>query len=127
LTAEDFVREIRQIANKVQVERIVYTASSAALPAMEKMGIEHGLPTEAVPITKLVQACHDFAEAVASKRIAHDDPFLDSEILSAQRRFIGTDGGWRWVITPNPITSVVASTLAVAFADKAVTPVQVFI
>ena len=44
-----------------------------------------------------------------SKRLAHDDPFLDSEVNIAQRRYIGSDGDWRWIITPDPVTSVVAS------------------
>lgn len=127
LSADDFVREILKIVQKVEVEHIVYTQSSALLPALQKLGIEQSLPTEHVPIPKIVQACHDFAEAVMSQRVAHDDPFLDSEIAIARRKFVGTDGGWRWMITPNPVTSVIATTLAVAFANKAVTPVQVFI
>jgi len=127
LVADDFLREIIKISERVEVEHIVYTQSSALLPALQKFGIERGKPMESVPIPRIVQACHDFAEAVASKRIAHDDPFLDSEMLVAQRRFVGLDGGWRWMITPNPVTSVIASTLAVAYADKAVAPVQVFI
>jgi hypothetical protein len=127
LSADDFLREIIKIAEKVPVENIVYTQSSALLPALQKFGIERAMPMEFVTIPRIVQACHDFAEAVASKRIAHDDPFLDSEVLIAQRRFVGLDGGWRWMITPNPVTSVIASTLAVAYADKAVAPVQVFI
>lgn len=127
LTADDFVREILQVMSKVDVERIVYAHSSALLPALERVGIERGLPCEPVNSTKLMQACHDFAEAVVSKRLAHDDPFLDSEINVAQRRFIGSDGGWRWVITPEPVTSVVASTLATAYANKAIAPIQIFL
>jgi anti-sigma-K factor RskA len=75
----------------------------------------------------MMQSCHDFAEAVIAKRIAHDDPHLDSQIASAQRRFIGTDGSWRWAIAQVPITSVVAATMATTFAAKGVAPVQVFL
>jgi hypothetical protein len=127
LSADDFIREIVSIASKFQIENIVYSASSALTPALEKLGVERGLPCIAVPSTQMVMACHDFAEAVTSHRVAHDDPFLDSEVNSAQRRFVGSDGGWRWVITGKPATSVVASTIAVAYADKAVAPLQVFI
>jgi hypothetical protein len=127
LTADDFVREVLKLSEKIEVERIVYAHSSALLPAMERIGIEKGLPCESVTSTRLLQACHDFAEAVVSKRLAHDDPFLDSEMNIAQRRYIGKDGSWRWVITPNAITSVVASTLAVAYANKAIAPVQLFL
>ena len=72
-------------------------------------------------------ACADFAEAVTSKRLAHDDPFLDSQVASAQRRFIGSDGAWRWTISSTPITGVVGATLSVAIAAKTVSPVQVFL
>jgi hypothetical protein len=72
-------------------------------------------------------ACADFAEAVTAKRIAHDDPFLDSQVAVAQRRFIGTDGAWRWTISAAPITGVIGATLSVAIAAKSVTPVQVFL
>jgi hypothetical protein len=127
LAAEDFIREIKLLTEKIEVEHIVYPQSSALLPALQKYGLEHSMPIESVPIPKIVQACHDFAEAVMSRRVAHDDPFLDSEIAIAQRRFVGVDGGWRWMITPNAVTSVISSTLAVAYADKATMPVQVFI
>lgn len=127
LTADDFLREIVKLTSKVDVERIVYAHSSALLPALERLGIEKGLPCESVTSTRILQACHDFAEAVVSRRLAHDDPFLDSEVNIAQRRYIGSDGDWRWIITPDPVTSVVASTLAVAYANKAIAPVQVFI
>jgi len=127
LTAEDFTREVDRLVSRYQVEKIVYSASSALALAMERFGIEKSLPCESVPATQLIKACLDFAEAVASKRIAHDDPHLDSQILSAQRRFVGKDGGWRWSITPNPSTSVIAATLAIAYAAEAIMPVQLFI
>jgi hypothetical protein len=85
------------------------------------------LPYNSIPATKMLMACSDFAEAVTSKRIAHNDPFLDSQIASAQRRFIGTDGAWRWTISKSPITGVIGATLGTAIAAKSFYPVQVFL
>ncbi|HWI69808.1 MAG TPA: hypothetical protein VNS88_15785, partial [Nitrospiraceae bacterium] len=64
--------------------------------------------------------------AVTSVRIAHDDPFLDAQVAAAQRRFIGSDGAWRWTISNTPVTAVIGATLAVAIAAKPVYPIQVF-
>lgn len=127
LSADDFVREIKQVAEKVTVERVLCTQASALYPALQRFAIEQSFPIEALTATKINQACHDFAEAISSRRLAHDDPFLDSEIQVAQRRYVGGEGNWRWAISPNPVTSVVAATMAVAYADKAVSPLQVFL
>jgi len=127
LTAPDFTREVAAIAAKVKVDAIVYSASSALAPAFERHATETGLPYQAITASRNVMACADFAEAVTAKRIAHDDPFLDSQVASAQRRFIGTEGAWRWTISGTPITGVVGATLSVAIAAKSVTPVQVFL
>jgi hypothetical protein len=127
LTAHDFTREVAAIKAKVKVDAIVYSASSALAPAFERHAVEAQLPYQSIAATKNIMACADFAEAVAAKRIAHDDPHLDSQIASAQRRFIGSDGAWRWTISASPITSVVGATLSVAIAAKSVSPVQVFL
>jgi hypothetical protein len=89
--------------------------------------MEQGLEIESVSNIKMLQACHDFAEAVIARRIAHDDPHLDSQVLSAQRRFVGTEGQWRWAIAEHPATTLVAATIAVAYASKFNAPVQLFI
>jgi hypothetical protein len=127
LVADDFTQEVVRLCAKYKVDSVVYTASSALALAMERLGIERSLPMQTVPATQVILACHDFAEAVASRRVAHDDPHLDSELLGAQRRFVGKDGGWRWSISPNPVTSLMATTLAVAVASQSLVPVQVFI
>jgi hypothetical protein len=127
LSAADFTREVAAIAKKVRVESIVYSASSALAPAFERHAVESMLPYNSIPATKMLMACSDFAEAVTSKRIAHNDPFLDSQIASAQRRFIGTDGAWRWTISKSPITGVIGATLGTAIAAKSFYPVQVFL
>lgn len=130
LIAEDFTREVAALVKRMgkdKVDSIVYSASSALAPAFERHAIEAQLPYQSIPATKNVMACGDFAEAVTAQRIAHDDPFLDSQIALAQRRFIGTDGAWRWTISGVPITGVIGATLAVAIAAKSVTPVQVFL
>ena len=127
LTAPDFTREVAAIAAKVKVDAIVYSASSALAPAFERHAAETQLPYQSISATKNIMACADFAEAVTAKRIAHDDPFLDSQVASAQRRFIGTDGAWRWTISGVPITGVVGATLSVAIAAKSPAPVQVFL
>jgi hypothetical protein len=130
LTAPDFTREVDALVQRIgkhNVTAIVYSASSALAPAFERHAVERNLPYQAITATKNIMACTDFAEAVTAKRLAHDDPFLDSQVASAQRRFIGTDGAWRWTISGTPITGVVGATLAVAIAAKSVVPVQVFL
>jgi hypothetical protein len=127
LRAEDFAREVLALTKKLRVEYVVYSVQSAMAAAMERMAVTDQIPVVPVTSVKMMQSCHDFAEAVIAKRIAHDDPHLDSQIASAQRRFIGTDGSWRWAIAQVPITSVVAATMATTFAAKGVAPVQVFL
>lgn len=127
LTADDFVREVAAIAKKVPVDAIVYTASSPLAPAFERHAVESQLPYQSISASKVLMACADFAEAVTSKRLAHDDPFLDSQVAGAQRRFVGKDGAWRWTISNNPVTGLVATTFAVAIAAKTSAPVQVFL
>jgi hypothetical protein len=127
LTAYDFVAEVTKVAARVKVDAIVYTASSPLAPAFERHAVESGLPYQSMGAMKLLMACGDFAEAVISRRIAHDDPYIDSQIAGAQRRFVGTDGAWRWTISKKPATGVMATTLAVSIAAKAVRPIQVFL
>lgn len=127
LTAQDFTREVATIAAKVKVDAIVYNASSALAPAFERHATESGLPYQSIAATKNIMACMDFAEAVSARRLAHDDPYLDSQIASAQRRFVGSDGAWRWTISAAPITAVIGATLSVATASKAVKGAQVFL
>ena len=127
LTAPDFTREVAAIASKYKIDAIVYSASSALAPAFERHATETGLPYLSISASRNIMACADFAEAVTAKRIAHDDPFLDSQVASAQRRFIGSEGAWRWTISGTPITGVVGMTLSVAIAAKSVVPVQVFL
>ena len=128
LTAEDFAQEVITLATKLnRVEHVVYTAQSPLAPAMERIAVSHSLPCESVTITRNMIACHDFAESVIAKRIAHDDSHLDSQIAGAQRRFIGNDGSWRWAISTVPCTSVVGATLATSYAAKAIAPVQLFL
>jgi hypothetical protein len=127
LTADDFKQEVLRLVSKYQVDRVLYTQSSALVFAMERLRMEQGLEIESVSNIKMLQACHDFAEAVIARRIAHDDPHLDSQVLSAQRRFVGTEGQWRWAIAEHPATTLVAATIAVAYASKFNAPVQLFI
>ena len=127
LTAEDFTRVVIDFARRYKVENIVYSYSSALAPAMERIAVQESLPCQSVNNAKMMLACHDFAESVMSKRIAHDDPHLDSQIAMAQRRFVGTEGSWRWAISVVPVTSVVGATLATSFAAKAIAPVQLFL
>jgi len=127
LTAPDFTREVASLAGKIKVDAIVYAASSPLAAAFERHAVETSLPYQAMNTPKIIMACADFAEAVIAKRIAHDDPFLDAQVSSAQRRFVGSDGAWRWTISGVPITGVVAMTMGVAIAAKSVKGVQVFL
>ena len=127
LSADVFLQECDRLAQKFNIEQIVYATSSALAPMMERYKVMRQI--ECTPITSVrnMMACHDFAEAVLHGRIAHDDPHLDSQVGMAQRRFIGQDGQWRWTISLTPITSVVATTFATMYAMKALAPVQVFV
>lgn len=127
LTADDFTREVTRLREKVHVTKIVYATSSALAAAMERYGVERAADCIPVSSERNMMACHDFAEAVIAGRVAHDDAHLDAQIGTAQRRPIGKDGSWRWMISGQPITSVVASTFATMYAMKAVAPVQVFV
>lgn len=126
LTADAFMRECDKLVSKLRVEQIVYANSNALAAAMERYSIMKQVPVVAVTSSRNMVACHDFAEAVMHGRIAHDDPHLDAQVASAQRRFIGKDGQWRWSISQAPITSVVGMTLATMYAMKAVMPLQLF-
>ena len=132
LAADDFVREVAKLCARVTVSNIVYTASSALAPAFARHSVETQLPYEAVSSIKALLACADFAEAVTSKRLAHDDPYLDAQIAGAQRRFIGAEGSWRWVIGGSTSgipqsTGVIAATYAVSWAARNAGTAQVFI
>jgi len=129
LYASDFTREIAAIVKRVgrgKLDAIVYNASSALAPAFERHAVEAMLPYQAINASKMLMACADFAEGVIAERVAHDDPFLDSQIAIAQRRFLGSDGSWRWTISGTPITGVMCATMSVAISAKAFHPVQVF-
>ena len=127
LRADDFTNEVIRLCRKLPVEQVVYYVTSPLAPAMERIGVAEAIPVVPVTPTRMMLACHDFAEAVSSKRIAHNDPRFDSEIASAQRRFIGKDGSWKWAISLTPITSVVSMTMATMHASKAAAPVQFFL
>lgn len=127
LKAEAFTTEIARLSEKYRIEQVVYAASSALAPMLERFSVERGITCTAVTAIRNMMACHDFAEAVMTKRIAHDDPHLDSQVAIAQRRFVGQEGQWRWTISGTPITSVVAATFATMYAMKATAPVQVFV
>jgi hypothetical protein len=127
LRAEDFTNEVVKLASKLRVEHVVYAAQSPLAPAMERVSVSASLPCEAVNASRNMAACHDFAEAVIAKRIAHDDAIFDSQIAGAQRRFIGSDGSWRWAISVVPVTAVVGMTFATMYAAKTLSPVQVFL
>lgn len=127
LTAAHFVEQAVNLAGKLPLEAIAYSASSALAPALERHKVQSQLPYVAVSSTDMQKACEDFAEAVISNRLVHGDPYLDSQIAKAQRRFVGSDGAWRWAISQTPINGVVAMTMASALAAKQSAPVQVFI
>lgn len=127
LSADVFMQECDRLIGRLNVEQIVYANSSALAPMMERYAVMRQIKCEALTGVRNMMACHDFAEAVLNKRIAHDDPHLDSQVALAQRRFVGKEGQWRWTIALTPITSVVGATFASMYAMKAVMPVQVFI
>jgi hypothetical protein len=127
LRAQDFVTEIEKINDRVDVQAIVYNLSSVLAPGFERHKTITGLPYQAISSQQNVVACVDFAEAVTSKRIAHNDPFLDGQMSKAQRRMIGGDGAWRWAISKTPITGIIAATLAAHTAARATKPIQLFV
>lgn len=126
LRADYFIAEIRRLCERLDVQSILYLHSSALAPSLERDAVISGLPYESVPSTRMIKACHDLAEAVSSKRVAHDDPYLDSQVAGGNRRFVGSEGGWRWITSVVPMNGLVAATLAVSFAPKPLAPAQVF-
>jgi phage terminase large subunit-like protein len=127
LVAEDFTTEVVKLAKRLRVENVVYAAQSPLAPALERMAVIHSIPILPLSYSRNMLACSDFAEAVVAKRVAVDDAHLDAQVGSAQRRFVGTDGQWRWAISAAAITSVIAMTFAVSLAARAEAPVQVFL
>jgi hypothetical protein len=127
LTASQFTEQVENLVLRLPVSAVLYSASSALAPAMERHKVISQWPCQAVSSVDMQKACEDFAEAVISRRLAHGDPYLDSQIAKAQRRFIGSDGAWRWAISQTPINGVVAMTMAVAEAAKVEGAVQIFV
>lgn len=126
LSAAQFTEQIDNLAAKLRVVSIVYSQSSALAPALERHRVHTHLPYAPINGVKMQGNCEDFAEAVIAGRLAHDDPYLDSQVAQAQRRYIGSDGAWRWAISQTPINGVVAMTMATAAAANAKSPVQLF-
>lgn len=127
LNASHFIEQVDNLVSKLPVEMTIYSASSALAPSIERHGAQKNLVTKSIPATQMQMACEDFAEAVIANRLVHNDSYLDSQVAKAQRRFIGSDGAWRWSISQSPINGVVAMTMAVAMAAKASGPVQIYV
>jgi hypothetical protein len=127
LSAEDFTQEVGRLAKKLRVDQVVYAAQSPLAPAMERLSVTEQINCLPLSYSRNMLACHDFAEAVISKRIAHDDVHLDAQVGTAQRHFVGSDGQWRWALSAGPITSVVGATFATMLAAKPTMPIQVFV
>lgn len=128
IRGSDVAKVIGDFAAKHEVKNIVYPASSAIAGALARHEALTGLPYMVLAAAGIPPACADFAEAVGSRRLAHDDPVLDEQMAYAQRRFIGNEGGWRWAVTasPGPITAVQSATLASSVAARVPTRAQVF-
>ena len=103
------------------VHRIAYQADSVLAPAFAREAAIRGLPYVPMTSIEVMQACSDLSEGVAAKRIAHNDPLLDSEMAGASRRMVGFEGAWRWSVTASTagVTSVIAATLALSVAARA--------
>jgi hypothetical protein len=127
LTASQFTEQVENLVAKLTVKSIAYPASSALAPALERHKAQKSLPYVPVNGTKMQAMCEDFAEAVIAGRLVHNDPYLDTQISKAQRRFIGSDGSWKWAISQTPINGVVASTMATSIAASESGAAQVFV
>lgn len=127
LAASQFTEQIDNLAAKLKVQSIGYSASSALAPALERHKALTNLPYVAVNGAKMNGYCEDFAESVLSRRLVHNDPYLDSQVAKAQRRYVGNDGGWRWAISQGAINGLISATIATSIAARESSPVQVFI
>jgi hypothetical protein len=118
VTGSEVVNLVDSFAERFPVQHIAYLATSTLAPSLARAEALSGLPYLSVNGPTMQKACADLAEAVASERIAHGDPLLDAEMSGASRRMIGTEGAWRWSTTASqtPITTVIATTLAVSLA-----------
>jgi hypothetical protein len=128
VTGDEIIRSLSAFAEKYRVSDIAYPAASALAPILARHGAQTSLPYRDIPATQIPGMCADYAEAVGSKRLAHDDPLLDMQQAWAARRYVGKEGAWRWAVSASagPITSVVAATLATALAQKVAHRAQVF-
>jgi hypothetical protein len=131
ISGESVTAVISAFAEKYRIkdEGIVYPSNSALAPALERHAATTGLPYRPLSSPSILQACADFEEAIGSKRLAHDDPLLDQQMMYAQRRYVGGEGAWRWAVTASPgeITAVQAATFATAAAAKVPIRAQVFL
>jgi hypothetical protein len=120
VTGSQIVNLVDSFAERFPVQAIAYLATSTLAPSLARAEALSGLPYQPVNSPQIQKACADLAEAVASKRIAHGDPLLDAEMSGASRRMVGSDGAWRWSTTASqtPITSVIATTIAVSLASS---------
>ena len=128
ITGDEVCKVLSAFAEKHEIARIAYPAASALAPSLARHAALTGLPYLPLAAVGIPPACADYAEAVGSQRLAHDDPLLDQQQGWAARRFVGHEGGWRWAVTASagPITAVIAATLASSVAARVPARVQAF-
>jgi hypothetical protein len=67
----------------------------------------------------------DLGEMLISGRLAHNDPLFDHQLPLAGKRFVGSEGAWRWSLSHSAgdVDAVIAMTMAAhAAAYQAPTP-----
>ena len=125
LSANDFIIEIRNLCERYNVSKILYRHNSAMGPALERFATE-GHNVKHVPRTVLAQACNDFAEAVISKRMVHDNAYLDTQVAMGKRRQIGQGESWVWTLGDEPACGLIAMSMGVHESAKQAQEPQIF-
>jgi hypothetical protein len=128
ITAAQVVNAIADFASKRPVAYIAYDASSSIGPAALRHAAATALPYDALKPAAIVAACMDLGEMLSSGRLAHRDPLLDHQLPQAAKRYVGSDGAWRWGIkaSAGDIDAIVAMTYAAHAAAYVPLPVQLF-
>ena len=125
LAANDFIMELRNLCERLNVSKILYRHNSAMGPALERFATE-GHEVKHVPRTVLAAACNDFAEAVISQRMVHDNAYLDTQVAMGKRRTIGAGESWVWTLGDEPACGLIAMSMGVHDAAKQAQEPQIF-
>jgi hypothetical protein len=114
VTAEQITAAVTEFAQKRPPAYIAYDLSSGIASALGRHSVSSGLNYDPLKPSAVVSGCMDLGEMLTSGRLAHNDPLFDYQLPMAAKRFVGSDGAWRWGVqaSAGDIDAVIALTMA---------------